>query len=313
MGISDSTVRDNVDWPDLHVAKWAGTKRSIHMYAQMLGKMRVALSPSEPNWMFTRLYMNARGITTGFIPFGRGSFEATIDVFDSTINIERSDGEKRTIALMPARTIAEIFSDVTEALHGLRLACSISPIPQEVPDTTPFDKDTRPGEYDPAAVQRWFRAYTATATVFEGWRSHFFGRSGVQLWWGAFDIALMLFSGKRVAPPTNRGYLLKYDLDAELLNVGLYLGDEQNAPFFYSYIYPEPPNAAGLPIASPATWSTQLREWVLPYDDVRFLDDPGVAISSFIDSTYKLCFTVGGWNRDACVYDAPKRNDPYHT
>lgn len=308
MAISDTTAHGN-DWPDLAVSKWTGTKRSLHMYAQMLGKMRVALSPSEPNWMFTRLFLNARGLSTGFIPFGRGSFEATLDVFDSTIVVARSDGEKRTVPLLPVRTIAEVYAAVTGALHELRLACYISTIPQEVPDTTPFDKDNRPSEYDPAAVVRWFQAMTATQTVFESWRTHFFGRTGIQLWWGAFDLALMLFSGRRVAPPTDRGYLMKYDLDAELMNVGIYLGDEQNAPFFYGYIYPEPPNAANLPVASPATWSTQLREWTMPYDDVRSLDDPGIGIEAFIDSIYKLCFTSAGWARDACVYEAPKRTN----
>ncbi len=294
-------------WPDIHVANWAGTKRSLHLYSQMLGKMRVALSPSQPNWMFTPLYMTARGITTGFIPFGRGSFEAMLDVFDSTIVIARSDGEKRTMALLPVRTIAEVYAGLTNALHELRLACYISPIPQELPDTTPFNEDHRPSEYDPAAVARWFNATTATATVFDSWRSHFFGRAGIQLWWGAFDLALILFSGRRVAPPTDRGYLMKYDLDAELMNFGLYFGDEQNAPFFYGYIYPEPSTAPNLPIASPASWSTQLHEWTMPYDDVRSLDDPGVAITAFIDSIYDLCFTAGGWTRDACIYDAPTR------
>lgn len=297
----------SADWPDIHLATWAGTKRSLHLYSQMLGKMRVALSPTEPNWMFTRLYLTARGFTTGFIPFGRGSFAAALDVFDSTIVIERSDGEKRVIALLPARTIAEIFAEVTSALHELRLACYISPIPQETPDTTPFDKDDRPSEYEPAAAQRWLRATTATATVFDAWRAHFFGRAGLQLWWGAFDLGLMLFSGRRVPPPTDRGYLLKYDLDAELMNIGLYFGDEKNPPFFYGYIYPEPPDAASLRVASPASWSTQLREWTMSYDDVRALDEPEIAINAFIDSIYDLCFTAAGWSRDACSYDAPKR------
>ncbi len=304
---SDNAAHDGSVWPDIDVATWAGTKRSLHLYSQMLGKMRVALSPSQPNWMFTPLSLTARGFTTGFIPFGRGSFEAMLDVFDSTIVIARSDGEKRTIPLLPVRTIAEVFAAVSAALRELRLTCYLSPVPQEVPDTTPFNDDRRPSEYDPPAVQRWFRATTATATVFDSWRARFFGRTGIPLWWGAFDLALILFSGRRVAAPTDRGYIMKYDLDAELMNVGLYVGDEHNAPFFYGYIYPEPPNAAHLPVASPATWSTALHEWTMPYDDVRSLEDPAAAITAFIDSIYELCFTAAGWNREAYVYDAPKR------
>lgn len=293
-------------WPDLHIAGWSGTKRSLHLYSQMLGKMRVALSPTQPNWMHTALYLNARGITTGFIPHAHSSFEAELDVFDSTITIAHSNGEKRTVNLVPAQTIAEIYGRLNRALEELTIGCSISPIPQELPDTTPFNEDRRPSEYDPAAVQRWFAVMTNVATIFEGWRSQFFGRTGIQLWWGAFDLAVMLFSGRKVTAPTDRGYLMKYDLDAELMNVGLYLGDASVAPFFYGYIYPEPPNAPGLTIAAPASWSSDLHEWVLPYEALRSQNDPAKAICAFIDSIYNQCFEVCGWTRDHHVYDAPR-------
>ena len=294
-------------WPDLHVAGWAGTKRSLHLYSQMLGKMRVALSPTQPNWMHTALYLNARGITTGFIPHEHASFEAVLDVFDSTITISHSNGDERTIHLVPVQTVAEIYGRLTYALEELSSGCQISPTPQELPDTTPFNEDQRLSEYDPAAVQRWFRVMTDVATIFEGWRSQFFGRTGIQLWWGAFDLAVMLFSGRKVAAPTDRGYLMKYDLDAELMNVGIYLGDATVAPFFYGYIYPEPPNAPSLPMAAPASWSTDLHEWVLPYEAVRSQQDPGKAICAFIDSIYNQCFAACGWTRDNHVYDAPRR------
>ena len=213
-----------------------------------------------------------------------------------------------TLSLVPARTVAHVYDELRSALQALRTSCVITPIPQEVPDTTPFDEDDRPAAYDPEAVARWFRSATSAASVFDRWRSHFFGRSGVQVWWGALDVSLMLFNGKKVTPPRDRGYLMRYDLDAELMNVGLYYGDENTAPFFYGYIYPEPAGAAHLPIApAAASWSGALREWILPYDAVRSAADPAAEVRAFLDGIFKLCVTVAGWDAAALTYDAPPR------
>ena len=308
MAITDNPSSEKDGWPDINVTKWAGTKRSLHLYAQMLGKIRLALSPPQPNWMFTPLYLSPRDLTTGFIPYERYSVEAALDVFDSCITISQSNGERSRVELLPVRTVAEIYEGLSSALRRLDVACYISPIPQELPDTTPLNEDGRPSEYDPVAVLRWFRAVTATAALFETWRTHFFGRSGIQFWWGAFDVALLLFSGRKVTPPADRGYIMKYDLDAELMNVGLYLGDETTAPLFYGYIYPQPHGAERLPIAPPAaSWSPQLSEWILPYDAVRAAIDREAVIRAFIDSIYAQCFAVAGWDRDAYTYDPPKR------
>lgn len=294
-------------WPDIRVAGWAGTKRSLHMYAQMLGKIRVALSPPQPNWMNTALYLTARGLTTGVVPCELSSLEARIDVYDSTIVVERSNGRRRNILLLEDRTVAEVYAELSAALKELDVICFVSPAPQEVPDTTPMDTDRRSSEYDPAAAQRWFHAFTSTAAVYERWRSRFFGRSGIQLWWGAFDLSLTLFNGEHAKAPSDRGYLFKYDLDAELMNIGLYLGDEKNAPFFFGYIYPQPEGAEGLPVQpAQASWSTQLSEWVLPYESVRGSKNPEATLDAFIDSIYELCFTSAGWNRAALSYDAPR-------
>jgi uncharacterized protein DUF5996 len=301
------TMSDSV-WPSLDVQSWAPTKKSLHMYAQMLGKLRVALSPPQPNWMFTALLLTARGITTGPVPHRERSVQASLDVFSSELVVECSDGESRRIALVPARTIAEIFADFRAALQALEITAKLSPVPQEVADVTPFDEDRRPAAYEPADAQRWFRVVTATGGIFDAWRAHFFGRSGIQLWWGAFDLALLLFNGKHVTPPDDRGYLMRYDLDAELMNVGFYPGDEKAAPFFYGYIFPQPEDSAGLPIApATASWSDAIKEWVLPYDAVRTSADPAAAIGAFLDSIYAACGSAAGWDRAALSYVAPKR------
>ncbi len=246
-----SNAHDDVPWPALDVADWAPTKRSLHLYSQMLGKVRLGLCPPQPNWMFTPLYLTARGLATGAMPFASTSVDAELDVFASEIVLRRSTGEERRIALVPAQTVAEVYAALRGALDEIGVTCTISDVPQEISDTTPFSQDARPAAYNPAAVQHWFRAATATACVFDEWRGHFFGRSGIQVWWGAFDVALVLFSGRHATAPMDRGYLLKYDLDAELMNCGLFLGDETTAPFFYGYIYPQPAGADGFAMAPP--------------------------------------------------------------
>ena len=294
-------------WPELNLGSWAPTKKSLHLYTQMLGKLRVALSPRQPNWMFTALLLTARGVTTGPMPWREQALQASLDVFASELTLELSDGRSRQIALVPARTVAEIYADLLAALTALGVEAKLSPIPQEVADVTSFDTDRRAAAYDPAAVQRWFAAATATAGIFDAWRAHFFGRSGIQLWWGALDLSLMLFNGKHVPPPLDRGYLLRYDLDAELMNAGLYLGDETTAPFFYGYIFPQPTECERLPIAPPsASWSDAVKEWVLPYDAVRTSTDPAATLRAFLDSIYNVCGTAAGWDRAALSYDAPK-------
>ncbi len=299
----------DVVWPELDPAAWAATKKSLHLYTQMLGKLRVALSPTQPNWMFTALLLTAHGITTGPMPCHGRSLEGSLDVFASELRLDLSDGRCRRISLVPARTIADVYTDLLAGLKALDVDVTLSPIPQEVADVTPLDTDRRPASYDPVAVERWFRIVTATAGVFDTWRAHFFGRSGIQLWWGALDVALLLFSGKHVDAPTDRGYLLKYDLDAEMLNVGFWPGDEANPPIFYGYIYPQPENAPQLPIA-PATvaWSDALKEWVLPYDAVRTAADPAAEIGAFLDAIYALCVSNAGWDRSQLSYVAPKRH-----
>ncbi|GAC1356896.1 MAG: hypothetical protein NVSMB31_17420 [Vulcanimicrobiaceae bacterium] len=302
-----SAVADH-RWPDIHVAGWSPTKRSLHLYTQMLGKLRVALSPSQPNWMFTALPLTARGITTGAIPWRDTAIQATIDVLSSELLLESSTGRSRRIALVPARTVAQVYAEFVAALDALEIDCAISPVPQEVADLTPMDRDDRAPAYEAQAVQKWFAAATAIAGIFDEWRAGFFGRSGIQLWWGAMDLAMILFNGKHAPTPAGSNFLLRYDLDAEMMNVGFFCGDERTAPMFYGYVFPQPPGAEALAIApAGATWSSEMKEWILPYDAVRQSTDPGAALRTFLDALYENCVSAAGWDRASLSYDAPKR------
>jgi len=291
-------------WPAL--GSWEPTKRSLHRYAQMLGKLRLALSPYQPNFIFTALALTPRGFTTGPMPYGTRSVEASIDVFDALLTLASSDGSMQRIALDEPCTVARVFRDLHEALAGLAIWTTISPIPQEMPDLTPLDTDDRPATFDRDDAQRWHATVTAAHGVFDRWRAHFAGRIGIQLWWGAFDYSIMLFNGKKVTPPADRGYLLKYDLDAELFNVGLYFGDDDQPAVFYGYIYPQPAACPSLPIApAAATWSDTLREWILPYEAVRTAAQPDRELAAFLDAIYGLCGTHGGWDLDALRFVPP--------
>jgi hypothetical protein len=293
-------------WPELTFESWAPTKRSLHLYAQMLGKLRLALSPQQPNFVFTALALTPRGFTTGLIPYGSLGLAVSVDVFTAEMIVEVRDGGARRIGLAEPCTVARVFADLERTLADLGMVVEISPIPQEVADQTPFDADERPAHFDSLAAQRWLGVATAINAVFDAWRSHFAGRMGVYLWWGAFDLAVLLFSGKQVPPPTDRGYLLRYDLDMEMMNAGFYPGDETNPPTFYGYIYPQPSGCSTLPIAPDgAAWSDAAREWILPYERVRASADPAATLAAFLDAIYRSCTAAAGWKSEAFSYVRP--------
>jgi hypothetical protein len=201
--------------------------------------------------------------------------------------------------------VARVFAELQTALASLGVDVALSPKPQEVPDLTPLDVDDRPASFDLPALARWLAVVIAVGGVFERWRAPFSGRTSIQLWWGAFDFALLLFSGKHVPAPMGRGYLLRYDLDAEMMNVGFYPGDDANPANFYGYIYPQPPACETLPIApAGAAWSAALGEWVLPYDLVQSSDDPTGMLSSFLDAIYRSCASAG-WDPEEFRYVPP--------
>ena len=293
-------------WPSLEFATWAPTKRSLHLYSQMLGKLRLALAPAQPNWMFTSLALTPRGFTTGAMPYGSASVSASVDVFVAVMLLETSDGKRRSISLAEPRTVAGVFAGLKSALAELTIDVALSPVPQEVPDQTPFDVDERPAAFKPDDARRWLAVVTAISGAFERWRARFFGRSGIQLWWGAFDFALLLFSGEHVEAPRDRGFLLEYDLDAQMLNVGFYPGDAANAAIFYGYIYPQPPACEEIPIAlDGAEWSTALKEWILPYGAVGNAADPEATLTAFLDAVYRIAGEAGGWDLARFTYRAP--------
>jgi hypothetical protein len=294
-------------WPALPYEEWAPTLKTLQMVTQMIGKVRMGLAPPQPEWLNACLYLDGRGFTTNPIPYETDVVSIGIDVYDSAIWIRVSDGRGATVPLGTNRSVADIWTDLRAALARLGVNVDIWEKPQETADTTPFSENTHDRTIEPKHAQRFYRVLCAVDGVFEEFRSSFFGRSGIQFWWGAFDFCVLLFSGRRAAVPEDAGYIMRYDLDAEQLNAGFWAGDEKSPQAsFYAYVVPKPPGCEAAPIQpAPAVWEEAMGEWRIPYEQVRTSDDPRAAVLAFLKSVYGVAVTNGGWDAEAQRYVAP--------
>jgi hypothetical protein len=276
-------------WPDLPYLEWVETRESLHRLTQIAGKLRVKLSPFKPQWLGTPLYVDARGLTTGPVPWGTTAFEMRFDLIEHAVVIESSTGVVRRIPLVPPRCVADVWTEVMSALRGLGVEVELWKKPQEVADETPLDEDRVHCSYDPGAVNRFFRVLTAVNNVFDEYRSPFFAKSSLQFWWGSFDLSVGRFCGKACEPPEGAGYIFRIDLDAEHVASGFWPGDEKfPEPAFYSYTYPAPPGYEKVVVRPAAAyWDKKLGEFILRYKDVRAAADPRQAILDFLESTYQ--------------------------
>jgi Family of unknown function (DUF5996) len=295
-GVSGSDV-----WPEIPFEAWKDTKDTLHRYTQVVGKLRLALSPPEPEWAHTALYVSARGLTTGPIPYEDRVFQVDFDLIDHALAIAASDGATHRIALVP-RSVAEFHALVMGALRSLGIDVAISVVPSEVPDPIPFPEDTAHGSYDPVPVGRFWRALVQVDRVLRVHRGSFLGRSSpVNFFWGTFDLANTRYSGRRAEPPPGSGLIYRRSADAEQICAGFWPGDERFArPAFFAYSYPRPEGlerAKVLPAA--ASWSDEIGEFLLPYDDVRTSGSPARDLMAFFRSTYEAGAELGGWDRAA--------------
>ena len=294
-------------WPALIYGAWMPTKKKLHMCAQMIGKARLALSPPQPEWLHACLYLDGRGFTTSAMPHGTDVVSMGIDVYDSVIWIRLSDGREANVPLSGGRCVADIWSEFLDAFTGLGLNLDIWNKPQEVPDTTPFPENTHDCTIIAEDAQRFYRILASVNSVFEEFRSQFFGRSGLQFWCGGFDYAVLLFTGKHLKAPDDRGYIMRYDLDAEHMNAGFWPGDDKNPyPGFYAYLVPRPAGCETAPIGSEhGEWVEAMGEWFMPYDAVRTSKDPRQTILAFLNGVYDVALSLGGWPAQAFTYKKP--------
>jgi hypothetical protein len=298
---------DNQVWPELPYTEWVAARRTLHMYTQMLGKVRLTLAPPQPEWLHASLHLDPRGLTTGPLPWEGRLLDASIDVYDASLRVRVSDGRERSVSLARGRCVADVWREMQDGLNDLGIAIDLWGKPQEVSDPTDFSLNRRDCAFDPAQVQRFLAVLGCVQGVFEEFRAPFFGRSGIQFWWGGFDLAVLLFSGRKVDPPRDRGYVARYDLDAEHLNAGFWPGDDR-APraAFYGYLFPRPPGCETAPMRpDSARWVEEMGMWLLPYDAMRESRDPRRALLDFLNDLYGLAFALGGWERQAHEYLPP--------
>lgn len=307
MDPSDRVSDQRTEWPSFErVGNWPATQDYLHLVLQMLGKLRVALAAPLPEWGHTSLALTPRGLTTGAIPYGQGSLDATLDIIDQLVRITSSTGETRTLGLMPARSIADLWASFTGTLRELGIRAELWDKPQERKDVTPFSQDIRPRAFAPELGRSWFAVLTELQGVFDEWRAPFFGRSTVSFWWGSFDFTVVLFNGRHAAPRQGSDYIMRYDLDAEHLSAGFWPGDHRHEPTFYAYLVPEPPNCAVFPLeGETAEWAPAMGEWVLPYRAVLEADDRRAALLGFMDAVKRAAAELAGWDLESLTYAAP--------
>jgi len=301
------TNADAERWPELPYAAWKDTCDTLHLWTQVVGKIRLALTPWVNHSWHVALYVTARGLTTSPIPDGARAFQIDFDFIDHVLWVRTSDGRFRQVELRPVG-VAEFFTDVMIALKELGIAVTIRTMPSEIPDCVPFDEDTVHRSYDADYANRFWRVLLAAQEVMARFRSGFLGKvSPVHFFWGSFDLAVTRFSGRR-APSHPGGVPHLPDAVAreayshELSSAGFWPGSPGpvNYAAFYSYAYPAPDGFAAAKVKpSEAFFSKELGEFILPYDAVRTARDPDAALMDFLQSSYDAAADLAQWDRKA--------------
>ena len=289
-------------WPPLPYAQWADTCETLHMWMQVVGKIRMEKTPPVNHTWHVTLYVTSRGIGTSPIPDGARTFDIDFDFVAHRLCIATSDGQRRELALRPM-SVAAFYADVMAALRGLGIEATINTMPSEVANPVRFEEDTQHASYDPEAAARFWRVLVSVCRVMNRFRSRFIGKvSPAHLFWGGFDLAVTRFSG-RLAPdhPAMPGLPLWVVRDAyshEVSSAGFWPGTEGADAVFYSYAYPEPAGYADWPVRPAGTfYSPDMREFLLPYEAVRTAPSPDDALLEFFQSTYEAAAERGEWAR----------------
>lgn len=293
-------------WPELPYTGWRDSLETLHLWAQVVGKVRLARSPwLNHSWQAT-LYLGPRGLTTSLIPYAERDFAIDFDFVDHVLRVTPVDGPAWQMALRP-RTVASFHDELMDGLASLDLPVAIHGSPNEVSEPIPFADDTVHGSYDPDAAHRFWRALVHSARVFTRFRAGFRGKvSPVHLFWGSFDLAVTRFSG-REAPlhpggiPSLPDRVTREAYSHEVSSAGFWAGNEM-VPYaaYYSYAYPTPDGFDQADVGpADVEWNADLGEYLLPYDAVRAAADPEALLTEFLESTYRAAADLGDWDRAA--------------
>ena len=300
----DSNLSVATDWPGLRLEDWADTCATLHLWTQVVGKIRLAHAPMINHWWQVPLYVSCRGLTTSPIPYGARRFQIDFDFLEHCLTIQTSGGAQETIPLGP-RSVADFYAEVMGRLRSLGLETRIWTMPVEIEGAIPFERDNDHAAYDPDFANRFWRVLLQVDRVFTRFRSHFQGKvSPVHFFWGSFDLAVTRFSG-RTAPALNSAspnvgaWVMQEAYSHEVSSCGFWPG---NGGFgqaaFFSYAYPEPPGFAAAPTKPADTrYDPELGQFLLPYDAVRQAQSPDDALMEFLTSTYAAAADLGRWDR----------------
>jgi hypothetical protein len=290
------------DWPALAYDDWADTAATLHLWTQIVGKIRMALTPAVNHWWHVPLYVGARGLTTSPMPYGGRTVEIAFDFIAHRLDITCSDGAFEYLALEPM-SVAAFYREVTAALDRLGVKARIWTTPCELADPVPFEQDEAHVAYDSAAAQRFWRVLVQADRVLKAFRARFIGKaSPTHFFWGSFDLAVTRFSGRR-APPHPGSEILPASVSQEaysheVSSCGFWPGGPGAEAMFYAYAYPEPPGFAQAPLRPRiARWDAGLGEFVLPYEAMRTAKAPDAALLEFLQSTYEAAANLGRWPR----------------
>jgi len=294
-------------WPELPLAAWQETYDTLHMWTQIVGKIRMTLTPLVNHFWNVTLYVSARGLTTSAIPYPGGVFEMEFDFIGHRLSIQTSRGDVRALELAP-RTVADFYAELMSALAALKIAVRIHAHPDEVANPIPFAEDRLHKSYDRASVERFHRLLISVDKVLKNFRARFIGKSSpVHFFWGSFDLAVTRFSG-RLAPPRSDTQYRKMMQEAyshEVSSAGFWPGGgEITGPAFYSYTTPEPAGFKTYAVRpKPALYHPKLGEFLLMYDDISGAASsnlgPESELMDFLESTYEAGANLAHWDRAA--------------
>ena len=304
--MSDAKTQDQAEavgevWPALPYQDWKETLDTLHMWTQVVGKVKLELLPFLNEWWQVGFTVTSRGLTTSTIPFGRRIFQVDFDFIDHRLDIDVSDGGSRSVALSP-RSVADFYRELMEALGELGIHVQITTNPVEVENTIPFDQDNEHSSYDAEYVTRWWRILLQADRLLQQYRTPFVGKSSpVLFWWGSFDLSETRFSGRPAPEQDWPTRWMALGGDQEQACAGFWPGSGKvEAPAFFAYTYPEPPGCREAAIQpDPAFYHPDISEFILPYEEVRRSTSPDQMILSFFQSAFEVGTTLAGWDRTA--------------
>lgn len=298
MAAQPHTLNQNA-WPELPLNAWQDTYATLHMWTQIVGKVRLALSPLINHWWEVALYVNARGLTTSAIPYGDGIFEVQFDFIDHKLDLQTSWGSSKSLPLKP-QSVADFYTAFMSALRSLGIEVKIWTMPSEVPNPVRFENDTQHASYDPEYAHRFWRILILCGNVFQGFRAGFIGKdSPVHFFWGSFDLCVTRFSGRRAPERTGADSVTREAYSHEVISAGFWPGGgDIKGAAFYAYAAPEPDGFGGQKVKpTEAFYHPQVKEFLLMYDDVRCAASPRQALLSFLQSTYEAGANLAHWPR----------------